>query len=211
MTQNSAWKLAAREYMKQHPGVTFHEAMRQVKRLHDELREAREDCDPFDDVMTIQEILTSAVTDEEQLLGVELSIEHAGGAFDVDLGPEIEEGPVNVTDVEIDPSTVWYDVHEEFEGGLSIGEVHVTATITYDACVLKSTYYGAPDNVSWHVTDANWNDHYVLVAGEFTGELVYHFTIIEGENRTDGMDLVELIQLDSGPDTRRLGTARASL
>jgi hypothetical protein len=104
---------------------------------------------------------------------------------------------------------VWYDIHEEVEGGLSIGEAHVTATIAYDACVFKSTYYGAPDNVSWHVTNADWNDHYVLVEGEFSGELVYHFSIIEGENRVDGMDLVELIQLDNGPDKRRFGAIRA--
>ena len=209
MTQNSAWKRAAREYMKQNPGVTFHEAMREVKRLHDEQREAMDIWDPFDDVLTIQEILKSAVTGEDQLLGVELSIDHTGGAFDVYLGPEIEEGPVTVTNVEIDPNSVSYDVHEEFDGGVTTGEVRVSASITYDACVFKATNYGAPETVSWYVTDHDWNDHYVRVEGEFTGELVYHFTIIEGENRTDGLDLVELIQLDNGGDNRQFGAARA--
>lgn len=209
MTQNSAWKRAARTYMQQHPGATLHEAMRQVKRIYDEAQEAREDWDPRDDVLTIQDILKFAVTDEDQLLGVELSIDHTGGAFDVDLGPEIEEGPV--TDVEIDPSSMWYDVHDEYDGGTTIGEVHVAASITYDACVFKSTYYSAPETVSWHVTDGDWDDHYVRVAGEFSGELVYHFTVVEGENRTDGMDLVELIQIDNGPDTRRFGQTEVRL
>ena len=199
MTDNSAEKRAARRYQADHPDLTYPEALRRVRELR-RLRdaEAAEPYDPAEFAPTIQEILEAAVDGDDQLVGMSLSVDHSGGAFDVDLGPEIEGGPVDVEAVDIHTDTLWFDEHEQYEDGTLLGEAHVTATITYSACVYKSTYYSAPDSVGWHVADPDWNDHYILVRGEFTGELVYHFTIIDGYDRTEGLTLEELIQVDSG-------------
>jgi hypothetical protein len=204
MTENSAEKRAAHRYQAEHPGMTYPEALREVRRLH-QLRKAEAEreqenlYDPADYVLTLDEVLRAAAADDDQLIGISLSVDRLGGPFDIDLGPEIDEGPVDVEDVDIDIETLWYDEHERFEGDTTIGEAHVTAAVAYSACVYKSTYYAASETVSWRIVDPDWNDHYVRVAGEFTAELVYHFVVNPGAERPDDWSLQELIQVGAGP------------
>lgn len=217
VTKNSNIKRAARAYQDAHPEVTYpaakrivqnawayvvdhqdvgySEALRMVVRPHN----APATPNPYDDddfvSPSIEVLLAAALAEDEQLLDHELSIvpPSSGLGFYVDLGPDVEEDPIDVDAVDIDTKTLNYDIHEEFDGGTVIGEVRVEADISWSGCVFKATYYGAADDVPWHVTDHDWNDHYVRVAGEIHAELVYSFQHIELE---DGLDELTLLGLE---------------
>lgn len=194
MTENSAEKRAARQYQADHPGTTYPEALRRVRELRG-MATADERYDLADYAPTIQEMLKAAVAGDTQLIGVDLTVNETGGSFDVDLGPEIEEGPVTVDAVDVDVSSLWYDEVEEFEGGTSVGEAHVEAKVSYSVCVFKSTFHSASDDVKWDVVDHDWNDHYVRVSGEFEAELVYQYTIVDGYDQVDNLTLEDFVQL----------------
>jgi len=172
MTRNHNRKRRARAYKAEHPGVTYPEALRRSK-----VPSAPTAGVPR---LSLQAVLSAAAQGDRQLMDHELdvSLDYGPTAFYVDLGREIEEGPVDVDWVEVDSTTMDYDVSEEYDDGTSVGEVRVTATADWSACVYKPTYYGAPSTVSWDVVDHDWNDHYVRVAGQLTVELVYEFTAI---------------------------------
>ena len=73
--------------------------------------------------------------------------------------------------------------------------MRVEADISWSACVFKATYYGAANDVPWYVTDHDWNDHYVRVAGEIRAELVYNFQHTELEDGLEELTLLGLEQL----------------
>lgn len=220
MTKNSREKRAVRAYQADHPGITYPAAKRIVRnawaymKAHpgtsypDALRivEARpaaatpvtRDDDYYGDEYfepSIADLLASALAGDEQLLNVELSIDPSAMQYYVDIGPDIEEGPVDVDDVAIDTKTLTHEVYDEFEGGTVIGEANVEAVVTWSACVYKATYYAAAERVPWYVIDHDWNDHYVRVQGEIRVELAYHFQKIELEDGFDELNLQGLTQL----------------
>ncbi|WP_322544898.1 hypothetical protein U2G91_26790 (plasmid) [Rhodococcoides fascians] len=139
-------------------------------------------------------MLKAAVEGDKQLLSheLEISLDTGPSDFYVNLGPEIEEGPIIVDDVDIDASTMDYDEAEKYEDGTSIGEVRVSAVVQWSGPVYKPTYYGAPDDVQWTVIDPDLNEHYVEVAGEFETELVFDYTVIPGEDSPDTFTLTRI-------------------
>lgn len=194
MTRNNNRKKPARAYKAANPGVTYPEARRRTAPgAGSPPATLPGSAGPYPRPLSLYEVLVRAVTGDLQALDHELEFSRDTGysAFYVDLGPEIEEGPVDVDSVDIDPSTMDYDESEQYEDGTSVGEVRVFASIIWSAAVYKPTYYGAR-NVQWTVIDPNWSDHYVLVSGELEVELTYEYTVVPGEEAPDAFTLIGL-------------------
>lgn len=197
MTRNSNRKKPARAYKSANPGITYPAALRHTATPSTGatvIGPSAGTGSPYPLPLTVYEVLKRAVEGDRQILehDLEISLDAGPSDFYVDLGPEIEEGPIDVDDVEIDVSTMDYDESEQYDDGTSVGEARVSAVVHWSGCVYKPTYYGAPDDVPWTVTDANWNDHYVRVAGELETELIFDYTVIPGQESPDVFTLTRI-------------------
>lgn len=197
MTRNSNSKKPARAYKSANPGITYPAALRSTATPSTGTTVTGRSAgtgSPYPLPLTVYEVLKRAVDGDRQILehDLEISLDAGPSDFYVNLGPEIEEGPIVVDDVDIDASTMDYDEAEEFEDGTSIGEVRVSAVVQWSGPVYKPTYYGAPDDVQWTVIDPDLNEHYVEVAGEFETELVFDYTVIPGEDSPDTFTLTRI-------------------
>lgn len=197
MTRNSNRKKPARAYKSANPGITYPVARRLTATPSLGTTVSGPSAGtgrPYPLPLTVYEVLKRAVEGDRQILehDLEISLDAGPSDFYVNLGPEIEEGPIDVDDVEIDVSTMDYDESEQYDDGTSVGEARVFAVVHWSGCVYKPTYYGAPDDVPWTVTDANWNDHYVRVAGELETELIFDYTVIPGEESPDAFTLIRI-------------------
>ena len=98
------------------------------------------------------------------------------GSWSLKLDPDFD-GPARISWVEIDSSTVDFEVHEVLDDGGRIGEARVDVVITYEAFMHKADYAAARDDVDWWLDDDDWNDHYVTIRGEIKGTLTAHVAI----------------------------------
>lgn len=194
MTENSRRKRDARAYMAAHQGTSYTAALRivQARRLVTTPATMPPQAGYYESP-SLDQLLADALRGDEQLLDHDLSIDPTFRQFFVDVGPYVED-PVTADSVDIEVSSMTYDVHDEFDGGTVVGEAHVDALVTWSACVFKGDFYGAEEGVSWHVTDHDWNEHYVRVSGEISVELVYHFQHTELQDEIDELTLEALVQ-----------------
>ncbi|MFF0818414.1 hypothetical protein ACFYVR_25195 [Rhodococcus sp. NPDC003318] len=170
MTKNAAQKRDARAYQAAHPGVTFHDAMRAVKR-------------PAKGSSPRTSPVLSAISGSlRSLQGKRLTNdpeEIKFGAWTLDLDSDLESA--EVYNVEIDDDTLDVRIHEVLPDGGKLGEARINAVLTYEAHIYKADYYaatadGAPE-VDWYVFDGDASEHYVLVQGDVEVELIAHVQI----------------------------------
>lgn len=196
MTRNSGWKRAARQYQVDHPGTPLPEALRVVREQHEIEREAQAVLKAMQvDRPTMYEMLRTGVRRNRDIENITLSVADGEGSFRVFLGPEIEEDPITIDEIDIDFDSLTYTVQERFEGDTIVGETLVNALVTYSAPVFKSTYYSASDDVSWEVV-GDLNERYIEVRGELSVELVYQFTVHASMEEVEDIELIDLIQVD---------------
>ncbi|MDO2381010.1 hypothetical protein V4F30_25960 [Rhodococcus sp. IITD102] len=192
MTKDSARKKAVRAYLAAHPDLTYREAEKIVTAEH-EATKAAEAADWM--FSSIEELVSSSIAGDEQLLDRELDIDAgSGGAFEVDI-PAITQGPIDIVAVTHDLDTLFVDEHEEFEGGTTIGEAQVDADVRWEARVLKAELPTVPHDVPWRVIDPDWDTDNVRVSGTFRAELVYHYVADEGAQLVDTLTLQGFEQL----------------
>ncbi|WP_143542963.1 hypothetical protein [Rhodococcus sp. NCIMB 12038] len=197
MTKNSAPKRAAREYMREHPGVAYRDALAIVTAEHAAAKTPYADLAA--EFRSVAELLGDAVNGDMQLMEHELAVAEGNGlAFEVSI-PEITEAPIDVVDVTHDLATLTVDEHEEFDGGTTIGEVRVEVDVDWEACVFRADYFGASSDVPWHVIDHDWNEHYVRVSGRLRAELTYHYVADHGSQDVDDITLQGMEQLSPTP------------
>ena len=170
--KNNAQKREARAYMAANPDVNFHEAMRIVKRPS--LSSAPPVLPDADPVMTAISVALPGLAGKELANTFD---DMAGmGSWSLKLDPDFD-GPARISWVEIDSSTVDFEVHEVLDDGGRIGEARVDVVITYEAFMHKADYAAARDDVDWWLDDDDWNDHYVTIRGEIKGTLTAHVAI----------------------------------
>lgn len=161
--------------------------MTRLDTVHDEL------ADESIEIPELNDVLSNALSGEaDNMWGMELTVQTRDGEraplygfeFDSDL-----ESPIIINEVSLDLDSMTYEVHETFEGGTEIGEVHVDASIGYEGYMHKSDYAGS--QVQWTVLEGDHNDHYMIVGDELKAELIFHFVV--NLDAVEALDLQDIV------------------
>lgn len=161
--------------------------MTRLDTVHDEL------TDESIEIPELNDVLSNALSGEaDNMWGMELTVQTRDGEraplygfeFDSDL-----ESPITINDVSLDLDSMTYEVHETFDGGTEIGEVHVGASIGYEGYMHKSDYAGS--QAQWTVLDGDHNDHYMIVGDELEAELIFHFVV--NLDAVEALDLQDIV------------------
>lgn len=208
MTKNSREKRAARDYQAAHPGMLYPAALRIVRAARayltahpgtsypDALSVA--EAGPVAPPAGIDEILIRAIDADRTLTTVELNVddvEERLSAFHVNLGPDIEEGPVYIDSAYFNDKSLTYDIHEEFASGTVVGEARIEAELDWRAYMFKATYYAADEATApWEVSDYDHNDQYVEVVGQMQAEVIYHFQLTQATETVEALTVEGVAQ-----------------
>lgn len=170
--------------------------MTRLDTVHDEL------TDESIEIPELNDVLSNALSGEaDNMWGMELTTQTQDGErtplygfeFDSDL-----ESPITINDVSLNLDSMTYEVHEKFEDGTEIGEVHVDASIGYEGYMHKSDYAGS--QAQWTVLDGDHNDHYMIVGDELEAELIFHFVVDLDE--VEALDLQDIVPVGEAESMR---------
>jgi hypothetical protein len=189
MTENSAWKRAARAYQAANPGTPFPEAMRMTDTRTKTRRSPKRPS-------RWSRVLHAVAGSVRSLSGEQLATENdveaiKYGGWSLDLDPRLENACI--LDVVIDEDTFDFQVHDVLPDGARLGEARVEAELTYDASIFRADYYTATADEApepdWYVSEDAEGERYVLVQGEVEVELVAHVQVNGEEIEVEFVDI----------------------